>query len=147
MYGVFGSSKLPVRKFVLQLDVSEEKRKFLRLQHKTFLSFSVYCSSFFKQLGSVEVVASMCPGNVHTALRHNSNHNLWQHIRTFSNGILRFISPLSGALPSLFLSFILMWCLPYSILIYIFGCPVFSLQCKLMARVLHAENILFSSAI
>ncbi len=46
LYGDFGSSELPVRKFVLQLDVSEVKWKFLRSQDKT-LHFGFHLLQFF----------------------------------------------------------------------------------------------------
>ncbi len=72
MYRGLGSSELPVSKLVFQLDVSEIKRKFLRSQHKTLISVSICFSSFFKWLGSVEVVATMCPGNIHTALKRQA---------------------------------------------------------------------------
>ena len=44
-YGGFGSSELPIRKFVFELNVSEVKRKNLPFHHKT-LQLDIYLLQF-----------------------------------------------------------------------------------------------------
>jgi hypothetical protein len=54
------------------MDVSEEKRKSLRPQHEILyfsFKFLICYRSYFKRYGSVEVVAAVCLGNVHSALK------------------------------------------------------------------------------
>ncbi len=78
--------------------LSEIKRKSLRPMHKTLnfvFQISIGCSSFFKSVRLVDVVATICLGYVHTALKHQAPlHLLLPLMQTKSNSKPKIEDPM-----------------------------------------------------